>query len=107
MSIRELCRPRPETFLDTVRTFDESKFIVFGAPMDLTGTYRRGSRFAPGAIRRASRYMESYSLRLDLDGEDIPICDVGIWNPKVMSTNGSFGLRRLLMKSLVTKRHRS
>jgi len=77
MSIRELCRSRPETFLDTTQTLDDSEFVIFGAPMDLTGSYRRGSRFAPGAIRRASRYMESYSLRLNADGEDLPMCDVG------------------------------
>jgi agmatinase len=76
MSINRL-RSAPQTFLDVSRTLEESRYVILGAPMDLTGTYRRGSRFAPAAIRRASRYMESYSLRSDLDGEEVPICDAG------------------------------
>ena len=70
-------KPTPQTFLDVSRTLEEARYLVFGAPMDLTGTYRRGSRFAPTAIRRASQYIESYSLRSDLDGDEVPICDVG------------------------------
>ena len=70
-------KPTPQTFLDVSRTPEEARYLVFGAPMDLTGTYRRGSRFAPIAIRRASQYMESYSPRSDLDGDEVPICDLG------------------------------
>jgi agmatinase len=70
-------KPTPQTFLDVSRTLEESRYVVLGALMDITGTYRRGSRFAPTTIRRASQYMESYSLRSDLDGEEVPICDVG------------------------------
>ena len=77
MKFRELFRPTPQSFLDVSRTLEESRYMVLGAPMDLTGTYRRGSRFAPTAIRRASLYMESYSLRSDLDAREVPICDVG------------------------------
>lgn len=77
MRLRELCRPTPQSFLDASRTLEESRYVVLGAPMDLTGTYRRGSRFAPTAIRRASLYIESYSLRTGLDGEEVPLCDLG------------------------------
>ena len=77
MRLKELCKPTLQSFFDVSRTLEESRYVVLGAPMDLTGTYRRGSRFAPTAIRRASLYMESYSLRSELDGEEVPICDVG------------------------------
>jgi len=76
MSINKL-KLAPQTFLDVSRTLAESRYVVFGAPMDLTGTYRRGSRFAPTTIRRASQYMESYSLRSKLEGDEAPICDLG------------------------------
>ena len=76
MSINKL-KPAPQTFLDVSRTLTESRYVIFGAPMDLTGTYRRGSRFAPTTIRRASQYMESYSLRSKLEGDEAPICDLG------------------------------
>ncbi len=77
MRLGELCRLTPQSFLDASRTLEESRYVVLGAPMDLTGTYRRGSRFAPTAIRRASLHIESYSLRSGLDGEDVPLCDLG------------------------------
>jgi len=76
MSISKL-EPVPQTFLDVSRTLEESRYVIFGAPMDITGTYRRGSRFAPATIRRASQYMESYSLRSELEGDEVPICDLG------------------------------
>jgi agmatinase len=48
-----------------------------GAPFDGTSSYRRGSRFAPDAIRRASLYMETLSLRTGLDLDDVKIADAG------------------------------
>ncbi|MFB0543336.1 MAG: arginase family protein, partial [Candidatus Bathyarchaeia archaeon] len=77
MKLRELFRPTPQGFLDVSRALEGSRYVILGAPMDLTGTYRRGSRFAPTAIRRASLYLESYSLRSDLDAGEAPFCDLG------------------------------
>jgi len=75
--IEELCTLTLQTFLNTSATFEEAPYILFGAPLDRTASQRSGSRFAPGAIRQASLYMETYSLRTGLDWGDVVVADVG------------------------------
>lgn len=70
-------KPTLNPFLDTTTPFDEARYVVFGAPLDETASHRSGSRFAPDALRRASLYMETYSLRTGLDLLDVSIADVG------------------------------
>ncbi len=72
-----LLRPTLQPFLDKTTSPEDARYILFGAPMDETASYRSGSRFAPGAIRRASTYMETYSLRTGLDWGDLPLADAG------------------------------
>ena len=72
-----LFRPTLQPFLDTTTPHDEARIAVAGAPLDLTGSYRRGTRFAPEAIRRASQYMDTYSLRTGLDLDDVSFTDLG------------------------------
>lgn len=73
----EMFNPTPQPFLDTSTTFEEARYIIFGAPLDRTATHRSGMRFAPTAIRQASLQLETYSLRTGLDGGDIAVADVG------------------------------
>ncbi len=73
-------RPTLRPFLDTTTPFDEARYVVFGAPLDATASQRSGSRFAPDALRQASLYMETYSLRTGLDLPDISVADVGDLN---------------------------
>ncbi|MCW3978139.1 MAG: agmatinase [Candidatus Bathyarchaeota archaeon] len=72
-----LCRPALQPFLDSITTFEDARYIIIGAPMDLTSSFRSGSRFAPDAIRQASQYMETHSHRTGLDLDDISLCDAG------------------------------
>jgi agmatinase len=51
--------------------------MIFGASLDVTSTYRCGSRFAPLAIREASLNIETYSFRAGVDVEDLKIHDLG------------------------------
>ncbi|MBS7637300.1 agmatinase [Candidatus Bathyarchaeota archaeon] len=69
--------PALQCFIDTSISFEEADYVVFGAPLDLTGSYRRGSRFAPGSIRRASADLEGYSLRTGLGRSEMRIADFG------------------------------
>jgi len=64
-------------FAEYDSAFSEAKYVVLGAPFDSTSTYRSGSRFAPVAIREASINLESYSLRLGRDIDDLKIFDAG------------------------------
>jgi len=75
--LEELCAPTLQPFLETSTAFEEARYVILGAPLDRTASYRSGSRFAPGAIRRASQYMETYSLRTGLDWDDVAVADIG------------------------------
>jgi arginase family enzyme len=54
-----------------------ARFCLFGAPLDLTGSGRRGTGKAPPAVRRASHQIESYSPVLDGDLFDAGLTDLG------------------------------
>ena len=77
MSYRDLFVSPPLTFAGTQRTFEEAKYVILGASLDTTSTYRSGARFAPRAIREASHNIETYSFRSEKDVEDLKIHDLG------------------------------
>jgi len=77
MKFDELLKPVPELFFEKSGVPEDADYILFGAPLDKTASYRGGSRFAPTAIREASQYMESYSVRTGLDWEDLSLVDIG------------------------------
>ncbi len=68
-----------------------SKVTVFGAPYDLTSSFRPGSRFAPQRIRENSFGFESYIPELDLDLTDYEVADEG-------DLDLSFDLKSALME---------
>ena len=65
------------TFLAADSPYGESPITMIGCPLDVTSTFRPGTRFAPQAIREASWGLETYSLPLDRDLDDLKICDIG------------------------------
>ena len=77
MSYRELFVSPSPVFSGIQRTFEEAKYVILGAPLDVTSTYRSGARFAPLAIREASLNIETYSFRTGIDVEDLKIHDLG------------------------------
>ena len=76
MSVAGL-KPVPELFFEKAGELKEADILIFGAPLDRTASFRGGSRFAPAAIRGASHYMESYSVRTGLDWDNLKLVDVG------------------------------
>ncbi|RJX27740.1 MAG: agmatinase [Dethiobacter sp.] len=58
---------------------DESKArgVILGAPLDDTGSFRPGSRFAPLSVRMMSRALEEYSIYRRKDLRDTPFFDAG------------------------------
>ena len=54
-----------------------ARFLLFGAPLDLTGSGRLGTGAAPPAVRWASGNIESYSPILDGDLFDVGLTDLG------------------------------
>jgi len=77
MKFDELLKPVPELFFEKSGKPEDADILLFGAPLDKTASYRGGSRFAPTAIREASQYMESYSVRTGLDWDDLSLIDIG------------------------------
>jgi agmatinase len=77
MSYRELFVSPSPVFSGIQRTFEEAEYVILGAPLDSTSTYRSGTRFAPLAIREASLNIETYSFRTNMDVEDLKIHDLG------------------------------
>jgi agmatinase len=77
MKFDELLKPVPELFFEKSGEPEDADILLFGAPLDRTASYRGGSRFAPTAIREASQYMESYSVRTGLDWDDLKLVDIG------------------------------
>jgi agmatinase len=77
MSYRELFVSPSPVFSGNQRTFEEAEYVILGAPLDITSTYRSGARFAPLAIREASLNIETYSFRTNMDVEDLKIHDLG------------------------------
>lgn len=69
--------PVLQPFIDTSMSFEEADYVVFGAPLDLTGSYRRGTRFAPRSIRWVSMDLEGYSLRTGLRRGEVRVADIG------------------------------
>lgn len=51
--------------------------VLFGCPLDLTCTYRKGTGEAPDSIRLASDSIETYSPLLDRDLCDVQFSDLG------------------------------
>jgi len=77
MSHRELFVSPSPVFSGIQRTFEEAEYVVLGAPLDSTSTYRSGARFAPLAIREASLNIETHSFRTNMYIEDLKIHDAG------------------------------
>lgn len=56
---------------------EKSPFVIVGIPMDITSSFRPGSRFAPAALRDAATNIEFYSLRTGIDMGEVGFNDVG------------------------------
>lgn len=54
-----------------------ARAVLAGAPLDITTSYRPGTRFAPIAIRQASQALEEFSPRLQRSLVDVPFLDAG------------------------------
>jgi len=70
-------KPTLQPFLDKPTDPEGVDYILFGAPLDETTSHRRGTRFGPGAIRRESRHLDTYSVRTGLDWGDLSLADIG------------------------------
>ena len=55
----------------------KGSWTIVGAPLDETGSYKRGACDGPNAIREASHSLECYCPLIDRDLSDRPFADIG------------------------------
>ncbi len=68
--------------------------MILGCPLDVTSSFRSGSKFGPESLRRASWPLEPYSPDLNLDLEDMDLFDAGdLELPRVISPGPSTASR--------------
>ncbi|MFB6156872.1 MAG: arginase family protein [Haloferacaceae archaeon] len=56
---------------------DAADYVVVGAPLDATTTFRPGARFGPDRVRRFARPFDDYDRRTDADFSDRSVHDAG------------------------------
>ena len=66
-----------ETFIGCDAEYREAKTVLFGAPYDCTTSFRPGTRFASGAMRRESYGLELYSPYQARELGESPVFDSG------------------------------
>jgi agmatinase len=64
-------------FLGSSPDYDKADIVILGAPMDMTVSFRPGTRFAPHHIRTVSAGLEEYSPVADRDLCDYKYYDMG------------------------------
>ena len=77
MGLNDNVRFLEKTFMGSSESYENSKVILVGAPMDFTSSFKPGSRFGPGRIRSVSSAIEEYSVYLDASLEDCLYFDSG------------------------------
>ena len=92
------------TFLAADSSYAESLAVIIGCPLDITSSFRPGTRFAPQAIRDVSWGLETYSPRLDGDLEDLKICDVGDISLPQGDPEGALGIIQGYLATLMGDR---
>lgn len=68
---------RPGRFVAAEAGYEECEWVIAGAPLEATVSYRAGTRWGPARIREASHSLETYSPELDRDLEELAVCDLG------------------------------
>ena len=100
MSYLELFTSQTNVFGGVQKTFEDSKYVVFGVPFDSASSYRTGARFAPNAIRHASQNIETYSFRSGIDLEDVSLHDAGDLNVS-LETAKTVDMTKLVVEDIV------
>lgn len=70
-------KPVHNTFLASNSTLAEAQAVLSGIPLDVTASFRPGTRFGPQSIRFYSHVLEEYSLPAGRSLEDINLHDAG------------------------------
>ncbi|MDI6710142.1 MAG: agmatinase [Bacillota bacterium] len=64
-------------FIAAISEYNPASVVMVGAPLDITVTFRPGTRDGPTAIRVMSQSLEDYSLELGRELNSVPVYDAG------------------------------
>jgi agmatinase len=76
LNLSDLCI-NDSSFLESRDDYRNARIVLLGAPLDITSSFRMGSREAPQAVRAASNGLEDYSPRLNRDLGECAVHDAG------------------------------
>ncbi len=65
------------SYMGSGASVESASIALLGCPLDVTSSFRGGTKFAPESIRKASWTLETYSPYLKRDLEDITFYDAG------------------------------
>jgi len=69
--------PRSSRMFYATSTYEDSRYVVFGAPFDKTCTFKKGTRYGPAGIRDASHDFEMYEFDHRVDLDEAKVHDAG------------------------------
>lgn len=90
-------------FLAAGDDLDQAAGVLLGCPLDDTGSFRTGSRFAPASLRMASAALEEYSLYCRKDLRELLFFDAGDLSLAPGSTEASLEAISRTVSSLLEK----
>ncbi|HVN23108.1 MAG TPA: agmatinase [Syntrophorhabdales bacterium] len=65
------------TYMSSRTDAERARIVLLGCPLDVTSSFRGGTKFAPDSIRKASWTLETYSPYLKRDLDEIVFHDAG------------------------------
>jgi len=83
------------------KEYNDSKIIIVGYPMDVTTSFRPGTRFAPDSIRVASKGIEWYSPYQEKDLNEYQVADIGDINLPVGIIDNSLEIIHQTTKMII------
>lgn len=69
------------TFPGATTTEANAQYSIVGAPLDVSGSFRPGSRFGPDRIRKFAQPFDDYDHRTGLQFSDLGVLDTGNLDP--------------------------
>ncbi len=67
---------KKDVFMACESAYEEARIVMFGADFDGTVSFRPGTRFGPAEIRKASYGIETWSMKIEKDLEQIKVFDL-------------------------------
>ncbi|MBI2915066.1 MAG: agmatinase [Firmicutes bacterium] len=77
MRALDLLVEKPQVFMGGTAGLDEAGAALLGVPLDLTASFRPGTRFGPAKVREVSHALEEYSPELHRELDEAAFHDCG------------------------------